>query len=248
MLYKAKTIKGYTLKCLDGELGRAEEFYFDDKLWIIRYLVVDTGNWLVDRHVLISPYAIDAIDKEQQQVNINLTKKKIEDSPSLDSDEPVSRQFEVEYHKHYGWSGYWGGSSLWGSSPTITHEGSKDTGTPDPHLQSTHSVSGYHVQANDCAIGHVEDFIIDEVTWTIRYLIVDTQNWLPGRKVLISPHWIDHISWDESKVFVNLPSDSIMHSPEYSEKSLLTRDYETQLFGHYNRGGYWGDDSINVEQ
>jgi len=109
----------------------------------------------------------------------------------------------------------------------------------DPHLRSTHDVSGHHIQAADGEIGHVDDFIIDDQTWAIRYLIIDTKNWWPGKKVLVSPQWIERVSWSESKVFVNLLRETIKQSPEYTEESLLTRDYETGLHRHYNRQGYW---------
>ena len=87
----------------------------------------------------------------------------------------------------------------------------------------------------DGEIGHVEDFIIDDETWAIRYLIVDTHNWWPGKKVLVSPQWIERVSWGERKVFVNLSREAIKQSPEYTDESLLTRDYEIGLHRHYNR-------------
>jgi len=108
-------------------------------------------------------------------------------------------------------------------------------------------VSGHHIQAADGEIGHVDDFIIDDETWAIRYLIIDTGNWWPGKKVLISPQWIERVSWLESKVFVNLPSETIKQAPEYTEESLLTRDYETGLHRHYQRQGYWVDESVPRE-
>lgn len=114
----------------------------------------------------------------------------------------------------------------------------------DPHLRSFHEVTGYDIQATDGEIGHVEDFIIDNETWAIRYLIVDTQNFWPGKKVLISPRWIERVSWKESKVFINLSRETIEHSPEYTEQSLITREYETGLHQHYNRKGYWVDDPV----
>jgi uncharacterized protein YrrD len=253
MLNKAKTLKGYKLDSLDGEIGKVEEFYFDDRYWTIRYLVADTGNWLMDRQVLISPYALVAMKRKKQQIVINLTKKQIEDSPSLNSDKPVSRQFEEVYHGYYGFPMYWGGPYMWGSYPYIVRDREKWRATQgkkawDPHLRSTHDVSGHDIQATDGQIGHVEDFIIDdENTWAIRYLIIDTRNWWPGKKVLISPHWIEHVSWNESKVFVNLPRETIKQSPEYTEKSLMTRDYEGRLHRHYNRQGYWVDEPTAKE-
>ena len=245
MLIKVKTLKGYKLNGLDGEIGKVKEFYFDDQHWVVRYLVADTGSWLTERSVLISPYALNAVNTEEQNIDIDLTKKQIEESPSLNSDKPVSRQFEETYYGYYGWPIYWGGPYIWGASPYIVRdrkrweEFTQDKKTWDPHLRSTHDVSGHIIHAKDGEIGHVDDFIIDDETWTIRYLIIDTKNWLPGKKVLVSPIWIERVSWSESAVFVNLPLEKIRQSPEYTEESLITREYETILYGHYNQKGYW---------
>jgi uncharacterized protein YrrD len=245
MLIKAKTLKGYSLDSLDGEIGKVEEFYFDDRHWTIRYLVANTGNWLTGRQVLISPYALGTVDKGERQIEVALTKKKIEDSPALTSDKPVSRQFEDSYYGYYGWPGYWGGPYSWGGYPYIERDREKwvrpthNERAWDPHLRSTHDVSGRNIQATDGVIGHVEDFIIDDETWAIRYFIIDTRNWWPGKKILISPQWIERVSWIESKVFVNLTREMIKHSPEYTEESLPTRDFENRLYQHYNRQGYW---------
>jgi len=245
MLNKAKTLKGYNLEGLDGEIGKVREFYFDDRHWTIRYLVADTGNWLTGRQVLISPYALVSANKEKEVITINLSKKQIENSPSLDTDKPVSRQFEETYYGYYGWPIYWNGPYMWGTNPYIERdrkqwkENTKAEKAWDHHLRSTYDVSGHDIQAIDGEIGHVEDFIIDDEMWAIRYLIIGTQNWWPGKKVLISPQWIERVSWSESKVFVNLSRETIRQSPEYTEDSLLTRDYETGLHGHYNRQGYW---------
>jgi hypothetical protein len=247
MLIKAKTLHGYTLNALDGEIGKVIEFYFDDKHWAVRYLVADTGTWLTGRQVLISPYALGAINQEYENIAVNLTKKQVEDSPPLDSDKPVSRQFEDDYYGYYGWPMYWGGPYMWGYYDTIKRNPQewdkfiKSEKAWDPHLRSTHAVIGQHIQASDGEIGHVDDFIIDDETWAIRYLIIDTRNWWPGKKVLISPRWIERISWDEQKVFVNHTRNTVKQAPEYSDESLLTRNYEAGLHKHYNRKGYWED-------
>jgi hypothetical protein len=253
MLSKAKTLKSYKLSAKDGEIGKVKEFYFDDRHWTVRYLVADTGNWLTGRQVLISPYALVAVIREEQHIAIDLTKKQIEDSPSLDTDKPVSRQFEEAYYGYYGWPMYWIGPYVWGYYPYLVRNGETrkkpDRGEKawDPNLRSTHDVSGHHIQAADGEIGHVEDFIVDDVTWTIRYLIIDTRNWWPGRKLLISPQWIERVSWSEKKVFVNLSREAVKQAPEYTDEFLLTRDYETGLHRHFNRRGYWVDESVAKE-
>jgi len=250
MLNKAKTLEGYKLDSIDGDIGKVKDIYFDDKFWAIRYLVVDVSSWLTFNQVLISPYALIDVDPEDREIQVNLTKKKIKDSPSLNSDKPVSRQFEDAYYGYYGWPSYWEGDYMWGQYSSIMRDpkkwGLSNQGGKawDPHLRSAHKVRGYHIQATDGEIGHIEDFIIDDDRWAIRYLIIDTKNWLQGKRVLISPQWIENINWSDSKIFVNLSREDIKQSPEYTEESLLTRAYESKLYGHYNRQGYWDDELI----
>ena len=250
MLCKAKTLTDYKLESLDVEIGKVKEFYFDDRHWTIRYLVADTGNWLAGRQVLISPYALNSVIKSEKHLSVDLTKKQIKDSPSLNSDKPVSSQFEESYYEYYGWPMYWSGPNMWGANHYIERNREKwgkfNRGEKawDRHLRSTYSVSGHHIQALDGEIGHVEDFIIDDETWAIRYLVVGTRNWWPGKRVLVSPQWIERVSWGERKVFVNLSRETIKQSPEYTEESLLTRDYEIGLHRHYNRQGYWVDELV----
>ena len=249
-LNKAKTLEGYKLDSLDGEIGTVKDFYFDDQYWAVRYLVVDTGSWHTVSQVLISPYALLAVDNKSKNIAINLTKKKIEDSPSLNTDKPVSRQFEESYYGYYGWPSYWEGACMWGDYPSIMRDPNRwrlnNQGGKiwDSHLRSTQKVNDYHIQALDGEIGHVEDFIIDDESWAIRYLVINTHNWWPGKKVLISPKWIESVSWSESKIFVNVARETIKQSPEFTDKSLLTRDYESKLHQHYNAQGYWTTDEL----
>jgi len=248
MLNKSKTLVGHKLDSLDGEIGRVKEFYFDDRHWTVRYLVAETGSWLVGRQVLISPYALAAGVEEDHHIAVNLTKKQIENSPSLNTDKPVSRQFEDDYYGYYDYPTYWGGENMWGASPYLVRDREKrgrpvrNEKTWNRHLRSTREVIGYNIQAEDGEIGHVTDFVIDDETWAIRYLIVDTNNWWPGRKVLVSSLWIERVSWGEKKVFVDLSRETIKHAPEYTDESLLTRDYEAGLHHHYQRHGYWAEE------
>jgi hypothetical protein len=109
-------------------------------------------------------------------------------------------------------------------------------------LSKSKTIKGYKLNSRDGEIGKVKEFYFDDRHWAIRYLIIDTRNWWPGKKVLISPQWIERVSWSESKVFVNIPRKTVKQSPEYTEESLLTRDYETGLHRHYSRQGYWADE------
>jgi hypothetical protein len=248
MLRQAKDLSSYKLDARDGEIGKVKEFYFDDRSWTVRYLVADTGGWLSGRTVLISPYALDPANEGRKVIPVDLTKTQIEKSPTLAAHRPVSRQYEGDYYSYYGWPGYWGGPYTWGPSAYPTRgrdrwsEASRREEDENPHLRSTEDVTGRDIQAQDGDIGHVEDFVIDDETWTIRYLIVDTQNWWPGKKVLISTQWIERISWEESKVFINLTREAIKQGPAYTDHTLITRDHEIKLHRHYDREGYWAED------
>jgi len=245
MLIKGKELKGYQLKSTDGTIGSAREFYFDDHYWSIRYLVAKTSGWLSNKKVLLSPYSVTAIDPVTETVSLALTKKQIEDSPSIDEDEPVSLQFENSYYDYYGYPAYWGGPFMWGYYSYPQRDSAKwsswdMTRSPwDRHLRSTHQVTGYHIHASDGEIGHIEDFIIDEETWAIRYLVVATTNFWPGKKILVSPQWIASISWETQEVFSDLSRDKIKDSPTYDDASAITREDEVGLYGYYDRDGYW---------
>src|ERR1035441_6786786 len=244
MLRQARDLNGYRLGARDGEIGHVREFYFDDGNWTVRYLVADTGNWLTSPRVLISPYALDPVREADKIIPVELSRKQIENAPSPDSDRPVSRQYELDYYSFYGWPAYWDGSEVWGNvSRPDRGSGrwseSSRKHTDDPHLRSTKDVIGHSIQALDGDIGHIEDFVIDDDTWVIRYPVVDTQNWWPGKRVLIATDWIGRISWEESTVFLDLTRDKIREAPEYTKDTLITREYEENVHLHYNRAGYW---------
>ncbi|MGH7872721.1 MAG: PRC-barrel domain-containing protein [Candidatus Binatia bacterium] len=243
-----KDLKGNTIVATDGDIGKAADFYFDDKSWTIRYLVADTGNWLLGRKVLISPIALGEADFPSGRFNVTLTKKQVEDSPSIDADKSVSRQHEAYYHDYYGYPYYWPGPYLWGpmayprfqdtTQRKIEERRAEREEAGDLHLRSANTVTGYHIEATDGDIGHVEDFIVDDESWEIRYMVVDTRNWLPGKKVLIAPRWIDRVSWEGSKVYISLTRESIKNAPEY-HPDALNREYEEKLHDHYHRPKYW---------
>ena len=248
MQYSVKDLKGCAIGATDGDIGKLDDFYFDDEFWTIRYLVTETGNWLLNRKVLISPFAIIKADLARERLNVTLTKKQVAESPSIDTDKPVSRQHEAYYHDYYGYPYYWNGPYLWGPTfnpqiqvavqKRIEERREEREKASDLHLRSVNKVTGYHIEATDGVIGHVQDFIIDLETWEIRYLIVDTQNWWPGRKVLVAPRWLDRVSWNGSKVYVNLSRKAIKNAPEYHPEAL-NREYEEKLYDHYKRPGYW---------
>jgi len=213
MLHNLKQIRGHKLAASDGAIGHVKDFYFDDKTWAIRYLVAETGNWLTGRQVLLSPYSFGHLDQDGKVLSINLTRKQIEHSPSIDTDRPVSRQYETNYYNYYGWPNYWEGEGLWGAGdyPAFTpmdrpydFQSYNYPRWDDIHLRSTNAVTGYGIQATDGALGTVSGFLVDRKKWVIRELAVETGHWYSGKEILITPAQIERISYDHSKVFVKL--------------------------------------------
>ncbi|MEJ7736388.1 MAG: PRC-barrel domain-containing protein [Chitinophagaceae bacterium] len=247
-----KNLMGFAMGATDGEIGKVKDFYFDDVTWTIRYLVVETGNWLSNRKVLISSEAFLQCDWANETLPVNLTKEQIKKSPDIDTDQPVSRQHEMELYAHYSWTNYWGGG-IWAggmgttgmmmpmSSVPMEEAVKNSKNTPDaeadgdPHLRSAKNVQGYTIHALDDTIGDVEDFIVDDSNWTIHYMVVDTGKWFPGKKVTISPDWIKEINWETSEVIVNASVDQVKNSPEYGVSKHLSTEYEANLQNYYGR-------------
>ena len=229
MLQSIKQLYGNKLGASDGDIGHVKDFYFDDQNWVIRYLVADTGSWLPGRRVLLTPHAFGSLHQDGKVLCANLTRKQIEDSPSIESHKPVSRQYEEEYYRYYGWPYYWQGSALWGMSgfpilelpakPLPSEPATASDRHPaeraDAHLRSTQDVNGYHIKASDGTIGHVCDFMMDAQSWAIRQLVIKTGHQLSGKEVQIPTGAVDRISYDNSTVFVNLTGQAIERNPTH---------------------------------
>ncbi|TMG42865.1 MAG: PRC-barrel domain containing protein [Chloroflexi bacterium] len=256
MLRSMTDLKGFTIGATDGDMGHVEAFYFDDTSFTVRHLVVKTAGWLSDRKVLVSPIALRDVDWDGRRINVALSKTQVEQSPPIDAEEPVSRQQEVEYYGYYGYPFYWAGPYLWGAYqypvPPTDARSSLEEERPaswsertdgDPHLRNSGNVIGYHIAATDGDIGHVEDFLVDDTTWAIRYMVVDTSNWWFGKKVLVSPGWVAGVDWNDSKLHVDMTREQIKNAPEYDPSELPRREYEMRLYDYYGRPGYWKDEA-----
>ncbi|HLT00596.1 MAG TPA: PRC-barrel domain-containing protein [Geminicoccaceae bacterium] len=254
MLRSFNQIRGYAIHASDGAIGSLHDLYFDDQSTLIRYFVVDTGTWLPGRRVLVAPAAIGGVDAERAELVTGLTRQQVEDSPSIHTDRPVSRQAETELHTHYGWQPYWTVPPMagalapyWGLAAPGTVQprpkeariaeevAAREREQADPHLRSAREVEGYHVAASDGEIGHVEDFLIDDDTWAIQLIGIDTRNWLPGRTVVISPSWLRAIDWNRERIEVDLTRRQIEDSPEYDTAIGPDQGYLERLAEHYGR-------------
>lgn len=245
-------IKDKSIHATDGDIGKVNDFYFDDSLWTTRYLVVDTGHWLTRQSVLLSPVHIkDSYDWQTEYIPVDLTKEKIKNSPSVESAKPVSRQMEVNYWDYYGYPYYWGLPGIWGSGmyPINLYDHSLDRENfkldlyrrnDDPHLRSANEVCGYTLDTTDGSMGSVQDLVLDRKTWSIRYIEVDTVKWWPSKKVLLSVDWISEIDWNKKVIKIDLKKDQIKGAPSYDAGTAITREYEELLHSYYGKlNSHW---------
>jgi hypothetical protein len=223
MLHNTSHLYGIRLDGSDGEIGHIKDLFFDDKNWVIRYLVADTGTWLTGRQVLISPHACGKLALREKVLHLKLHKKQIEDSPSIDSHRPVSRQYEVEYYRYYGWPAYWDGGAMWGigAYPTMVLPSRVEMKARQPlhhrddkHLQSVRAVTGYQIQTADGTIGNVSGFLVDDISWQVCEMVVETGHWYSGKQILIAPSSIERISYEDSTVVVTLTKADIQRTAE----------------------------------
>jgi uncharacterized protein YrrD len=252
MVFRATELEGLNLAASDGAIGAVEDLFFDDQHWTVRYLVVNTGGWLSGRHVLISPASVKQLDVAGERLLVTLNREQVENSPDVDRHQPISRRQEAALLSHYGLAPYWLGPLAWGAVPLPTPEVStvveqeviarqeaEERG--DAHLRSARDVIGYEIEARDGEIGHVADFLVDDRSWTIRWVVVDTGNWLPGKHVLVAPEWVESVTWSARAVRVSLTREQIERAPEYKTDEPLSREYEQRLFEYYGRPSYWRD-------
>lgn len=263
MLRSLNDLESYTIGATDGQVGKVTDVYFEDLSWTVRYLIVDTGTWLSSRKVLISPISIREADWANHTLPVSISMAQVKSSPDIDTDQPVSRQHETQYLAYYGYAPYWDGGGLWGAGmlpyamapgyigladnweaelsaleaytkterARISHE--------NPHLRSAKAIVGYRIHATDGEIGHVADFLVDDETWAIRYLVVNTSNWWIGNKVLVAPSWITGVHWADQHVTIAMTREAIMTAPTYDSAAALNRDMEAGLYEHHGRLGYW---------
>jgi hypothetical protein len=232
-LQGTKELYGDKLAALDGDIGHVKDFYFDDENWVIRYLVADTGSWLMGRLVLLSPHAFGKLDQHEKTLHVKLRKQQIQDSPSIDLHKPVSRQYETEYFGYYGWPTYWEGDSMWGLGgyPAALPPSKEEVEVrrqyrhrADKHLRSSEAVTGYQIEATDGTIGRVTGFMVDDRSWEIRDLVVEAGHWYAGQRILISPSRVKRISYEESKVYVDLSKLDIQQTVENDHARVSAQD------------------------
>lgn len=254
MFKHLRDLEGFRLKAADGEIGHVTDLYFEDDEWVVRYLVVATSGWLVGKKVLISPNAVQEVFWGDECIKVDLTTEQVRHSPDIDTDRPISRQQEAEYHLYYNFPPYWGGVALWGrydqpggeatADESEAAQQDRDYGAKwDSHLRSAKEVRGYRVVAIDGEVGHLDNFLVEPGTWAIRYIVVNTGGWLKKHEVLFTPKLVDRVIWQEATVNVNASRELVETAPGYDRGRVMDRAFEEALFAHYTTHPYWEDEA-----
>ncbi|MFC4701131.1 PRC-barrel domain containing protein [Glaciecola siphonariae] len=236
------SLLNYDIEALDGDIGFIKDVLFDDQQWAVRYLTVDTKRWMpLSKKVLITPISLQLLNVADEKVHVSLSKEDVQNSPSIETHKPVSRQFEEVMFDFFGYGYYWNGLGLWGDFQNpldlaqqerlqTQHDAKRDKATPsdeqDPHLRSIDELKHYNLVETDGMQGHVHDFILDTDSWRIKYLVIDTRNWLPGgRKTLLPPEYLESVSWKDQAVFCELNKQQIKQIPEFDQDKINNEDY-----------------------
>lgn len=242
MLRSLKELIGYDLLAKDGLMGETHDFLFSDEDWRIRYLVVDTGPWILGRKVLISLLALGQPVWASETLPVNLTREQVKSSPDVDLAKPVSRQYEERLRQHYNWPAYWGMAAAIPGRPAhippmVFAGQEKDDAT---NLRSSEELFDYKVNADDSEVGKLTDFIVEDDVWQLRYMVVDTSDILDSDKqVLVSLEWINKIDVARKEVSLDLTQQAIELSPEFDPNRPVNRQYEEVLYDYYGRPKYW---------
>ncbi|MFW5814285.1 MAG: hypothetical protein ACOCWX_02455 [Spirochaetota bacterium] len=250
MLIRTSRIEGSKIQATDGQIGKVRTFLFDEDQWVLRYIVAEYGFLFFGGHVLLSPISVTGTVEDGQEITVGLTKKQIKDAPSADLARPISRRKEEQFHRYYQIPVYWGGAGLWGSAMTpmeagtvsygpATEEEPIAAGEDEYHLRSTREVEGYKVHTSDGEVGTVAGFLIEDTTWAVRYLRIETKDEIGDGSLYVSPHWVDEISWIERKLSLGINNERLSRVPTVGVQGTPTRDEEEKLHEFFGQPKYW---------
>lgn len=228
MLVNANDVLGYRIGVDGAPAAVLRDLLIGQDSATVRYLVTDSEAWLATSSVLLAPGVVVGIDRDQQMLQTGLDRALLDRAPGLPRGTPPGREHERRLHDHFGWTPYWDSA---GDDPA--------GGDRDEQLLSARHLIGFYAQAVDGAVGHVEDLIVDLQAWQVRYLEIDTRNWVPGRRVLVAPGWLHAIDRPNRTVALDLSRELVRSSPPYDRKAPLDRSLEENLYRHYGRTGYW---------
>ena len=255
MMHLLSDLTNFAIKATDGKIGTVADFYFDDRRWVIRYLVVNLGSalGLDNRKVLLSPATIKHINHNEKIIAVDMSLSEIENSPVIDTAHSLSSNYEIDYLSYYGYAFNWDNgsqNSFAVDDETVVHvvdakaQKSEDVFIDidsvrrmygDRHLRSCHEIINYQIQAADGEIGRLKSMLIDDDTWAIQCCIANTGNWWFGHQVLITPQAIRDISWGSTKIYVDMTQQQIKGAPLFDYSLTNDNRYELGVYLHQDR-------------
>ena len=263
MLFAVSGLIGCEVHANDGAVGAVKDFLFDDQTWKLRWVAVNAGDWLAGRRVVflhpsaIAPLVLPPKPKlpmmsqgETLTLAVDLTRGQIEAGPHAHQDNPVTRDMEGLLYDYYGWDPYWGASHFGGAvlanveSKIVEGAARRTVEAQTPpldgadHLHAVTEFKGYAVHAADGDIGHVENLLADDSNWDIRYLVIATRNWWPGKIVQLSPYAVKDIDWFAEQVNMNVTRDQVRSAPAWDPLAMMNEASEEELHRHFGWPGY----------
>ncbi len=250
MLCSGLALLKHRLLANDGAFGEVEDLLFDDRNWVLHDVVVNTGQWLRGRKVLIPPASMGRPLEKNHDIPVSLSKKQVKDSPLIESDQPVSLRMEAKVYRW--WAPVFRGRPYGNPAELPPGIPPGDENEASLHLRSINEVRGYQVFARDGCAGLINHFEIDDDGWIIRYFVVDpcgsmvyapeyqVQGQPPtGQWILIAAAWVKDINWSDKTVAVDVSREQIENSPQFDPTLGIERSFEWRLHDHYRRQGYW---------
>jgi hypothetical protein len=243
MLLKTAKLTEYRIELSSEIRGSIFEMYFDDLFWNIQYLLMTSENMEKDKIAIISHLALGKPDDKSKTIPIvgkqgrNEGKEKSTVLKTKEEAESIDPIQIIELPEEYSTIISRNKKATKDLIITILKDKNAIYLPSTNHLRSHNEVLGYNIQAKDGdLIGHVDNFILEGNTWKLRYLIVDTRNWLTGgKKILLSPAWIEKINWSSNLVAIDLSKSSIIESPSYDPNKPLDNRFEMKLYKYYGR-------------
>jgi hypothetical protein len=218
MLLNVHTLCQYTILAKGGDIGNIDDFLFDEDTWKIRYLITDTSNGPSRRKVLLPAIALDQTNQVSRKIPIHLTKEQVNNCPSIDTNALMSRQIQSRLNEVYPVFMYWAMSGYVSTSLPLAPVSNQQSQSEEHNIafRSVEDIGHCFIQAVDGDLGAIEEIVVDDESWSIRYIVANPTKWLLGRKFWVLPTWIETIDWEAQQVFLKISKEQLKNSPDYS--------------------------------
>lgn len=236
MLAFVSELRECRIEALDGEMGKVQDLFFDDRHWAVRYVLIDTGKILPGKKVMLSPASFDNLDIEEKRLHVHYDKEKIRKSPDVSETVSMTNEHETQLADYYGWSKYWLDNMMWGIGGSPIAEKIEEMHPPNLNrevdlptsaeysLRSAREAKGVRVHANDGRLGEVMDAIFDTRNWAVQSLVVKITHQPELGLMLLSPNELSGAEWTEGDLYFDGTVDQFKERPIYQSEQQLHED------------------------